>query len=97
MPVGFSSIGAEAFEAFRKGDRKRAYDLQKTMCEIPPEELSHRSSICFYKEAARQLGLDVGLPRRPSDRLTEAEKKQVSVFLAAYSLDKLKLEKGTSL
>jgi 4-hydroxy-tetrahydrodipicolinate synthase len=91
MPVGFSRIGADLYGAYRQGDRQLALKLQKTLCRIPPEELSQKPAISFYKEALRQIGLNVGLPRRPVTLLDSSEKELVGRLLQEYGLTSFRL------
>jgi len=89
-PVGFSKIGRDVYEAYRDDQRAKALRFQKVLCSIPPEELSHKPSISFYKEAVRQMGLNVGPPRSPVTLLDDQEKNVVSRLIREYGLDTLK-------
>lgn len=74
----------------RGGDHKRALELQKALCNVPPQEFSHRPGVSFHKESLRQIGFNVGLPRKPRTLLNEQEKTQVAAVLKTHGLDMLK-------
>ena len=92
MPVGYSRIGADLYHAYRDHHMEKAVELQRTISMTPPEELLQRPRVAFFKEILNQLGLEVGLPRRPSTPLNEQEKNRVTIFVKENGLDRLKLE-----
>jgi 4-hydroxy-tetrahydrodipicolinate synthase len=90
IPVGFSKIGSELYNAFKAGDNKKMRECQNMLLDIFPEEFSNKPTISYYKEALTQLGFDVGLPRAPMVALNEDEKLKVSDFLKRLGLAKMK-------
>jgi dihydrodipicolinate synthase/N-acetylneuraminate lyase len=84
-------IIATVFEAFKRGDTAEAQKAQVALVKTPPDELSHKPAISFYKEAVTQLGLKVGPPRNPTTLLNDEERKFVTKLLHELGMDKLKV------
>ena len=83
-PVLFSQLGADLYDAYLAGDRARARKIQLALCNMPPHQFYNASTVTFYKEALRQLGLDVGLPRRPTPPADEYQKSVISDAIRNY-------------
>lgn len=76
---------AAIYTAFKKGDIKKARDLQLVM-EKATRVLEYGSKAAIFKEGARLRGVDAGYVRPPQRELTTAEKKKLATNLEALGL-----------
>ena len=80
---------AELYRTFRAGDLAGARSLQAKANRVIAELLKY-DFIAFEREILRLQGIDVGMPRKPIQQLTDEERLQIRLFAQQFEFLGLK-------
>jgi len=69
---------ADLYDAFKKGDYKRASELQRHIAHLNDVLVKRYNQLSSIKEAMKLQGLPAGYPRKPALPLADAERKDIA-------------------
>lgn len=78
---------SEVYDAFKKGDREKALEIQKVISYINEVLVIKHNQLAAIKEVLNIKGLPAGYPRKPTLPLKEKEREKVKQFMKKICLN----------